>query len=65
MFYGPSEKLVFVAGRGFFRKRELIFKEESRSASDLEEILKSSNVGTLNDTRSHPKAETPMEPIDD
>ena len=38
LFYRPSENVVFVARRGLFCEREHIFKEDSGSAINLEEI---------------------------
>ncbi|KAI3700995.1 hypothetical protein L2E82_45636 [Cichorium intybus] len=49
--------------RSFSRERELIFKEESGSTIDLEEIQESSNEGTLEDTSTQQEEEVPVEPI--
>ncbi|KAI3778645.1 hypothetical protein L2E82_08027 [Cichorium intybus] len=50
LFYRPSEDVVFVARRAVFRERELIFKEDSGSTIDLEEIQESSDDATLGET---------------
>ena len=64
LFYRTSENEVFVAQRGVFPKRKLIFKEDSGSAIDTEEIPESSNVGTLNDTNYQLEDETTIDPIE-
>ena len=56
--------MVFVARRGVFRERELISKEDSGSAIDLEEIQESSDEGTSDNTRVQTEEEIPVEPID-
>ena len=38
IFYRPSDNVVFVARRGFFRERELICQEDSVRKIDLEEL---------------------------
>ncbi|KAI3680369.1 hypothetical protein L2E82_50354 [Cichorium intybus] len=50
LFYRPSEDVVFVARRGFFRERELISKEDSGSTIDLEEIQETPDEPTLGET---------------
>lgn len=64
LFYIPSENVVFVARRGVFREKELIFKENSGSAIDIEEIPKLTSEVTLENTSSQPEDETPIGPID-
>lgn len=55
--------MVFVALRGVFHERELVFKENSRSAIDLQYIPESSNERILNDTCSPPEDKTHIKPI--
>ena len=45
-------------------ERELIFKEDSGSTIDLEEIQESTNEGTLYDTSTQPEETVPVEPVD-
>ena len=56
--------MVFVARRWVFRERELIFKEESGSAIDLEEIQDSYNEGTSNNTSTQHEKKVPIELVD-
>ncbi|KAI3720980.1 hypothetical protein L2E82_31980 [Cichorium intybus] len=53
----PSEDVVFVARRAVFRERELIFKEDSGSTIDLEEIQESSDDATLGETSNQHEEE--------
>nr|KAJ0186868.1 hypothetical protein LSAT_V11C900466960 [Lactuca sativa] len=56
-----NEKRLFIE---VFRERELIFKEESGSTIDLEEIQESTNEGTSEDTDTQPEEEIPVGPTD-
>ncbi|KAI3751915.1 hypothetical protein L2E82_23009 [Cichorium intybus] len=60
----PSEDVVFVAGRGVFRERELISKEDSGSTVYLEEIQESSDEGPLGETSNQQEEEVPVGPTD-
>ncbi|KAI3791229.1 hypothetical protein L2E82_04923 [Cichorium intybus] len=62
LFYRPSEDVVFVARRGVFRERELIFKEDSGSTIDLEEIQESPDDATLGETSNQQEEEVPVGP---
>ncbi|KAI3699759.1 hypothetical protein L2E82_44270 [Cichorium intybus] len=64
LFYRPSEDVVFVARRGFFRERELISKEDSGSTIDLEEIQETPDETTLEETRNQHEEEVPVGPTD-
>ncbi|KAI3778460.1 hypothetical protein L2E82_07787 [Cichorium intybus] len=64
LFYRPSEDVVFVARWGFFRERELIFKEDSRSTIDLEEIQELPDNATLGETSNQQEEEVPVGPTD-
>ncbi|KAI3767846.1 hypothetical protein L2E82_18275 [Cichorium intybus] len=59
----PSENMVFLARRGVFLERELIFNEDSGSTIELEEIQESINEGNLNDTSTQLEEEVHVEPI--
>ena len=56
--------MVFVARRTVFRERELIFKEDSGSTIDLEEIQESSDDATLGKTSNQHEEEVPVGPTD-
>ncbi|KAI3739156.1 hypothetical protein L2E82_29553 [Cichorium intybus] len=64
LFYRPSEDVVFVARRGFFRERELISKEDSGSTIDLEEIQETPDETTLEETSNQHEEEVPVGPTD-
>ncbi|KAI3723576.1 hypothetical protein L2E82_35254 [Cichorium intybus] len=64
IFYRPSEDVVFVARRAVIRERELIFKEDSGSTIDLEEIQESSDDATLGETSNQHEEEVPVGPTD-
>jgi transposase InsO family protein len=56
-FYRPSDNVVFVARRGFFREKELISKEDSGSMIDLEEIQEVNDEEPLVNTSGQPEVE--------
>ncbi|KAI3523823.1 hypothetical protein L1887_02255 [Cichorium endivia] len=64
LFYRPSEDVVFVARRGFFREKELISKEDSGSTIDLEEIQEMTDEPTLAETSHQHEEEVPVGPTD-
>ena len=59
-----KRKCVFIAQRGVFFEKELIFKKDSGSTIHLEVIQESANEETLVDTSTQPKEETPVMPTD-
>ncbi|KAI3689133.1 hypothetical protein L2E82_47082 [Cichorium intybus] len=64
LFYRPSKDVVFVSRRAVFREKELIFKEDSGSTIDLEEIQESSDDATLGETSNQHKEEVHVGPTD-
>ncbi|GKF16233.1 hypothetical protein Tco_0061151, partial [Tanacetum coccineum] len=59
LFYKPKDNVVFVARRRVLLKREMIYKEDSWSKIDLEEIQESVDEESIVNTNTQPEVVTP------
>ena len=64
LFYRPKDNVVFVARRGTFLEREMIYKEDSGSKIDLKEIQESADEEPIVNTDTQQEVVTPVEPDD-
>nr|GFB95904.1 hypothetical protein [Tanacetum cinerariifolium] len=64
LFYKPKDNVVFVAQRGLFLESEMIYKEDSGSKINLEEIKESADEEPIVNTDTQQEVVTPVEPDD-